>query len=465
MLGILQDDIVTPFLSLQEVRLKRQTKDPKEPPGQDLLKLLLQCRFRKASDPRDKIYSLLGLVAGANSNPLVAPTPTHLPLEIRPDYSSPVGAVYTHVAQQMIIASNTLDVLGGCESSRVTPATTPGPDVPSWVPDWSAAQTASPLLHDALGQHRTTHATSHSKALVQFINSGSITLIIHAHEVATFTALAPPLMKPIYNTAEATDKQCKEIDGLGAIYSEDGELLKFTGNVLGTLWKGEVEMFKLFMDIVPFLGTFSEWETFATAVPSTNPRGPGVTKSESSSDPSPNNATTALDIPSSRDDEEPEDHLTLYWQTLCTGTYDNTEAGISERCRKIATQKMFYGWRASLKPIYDLHRWKADRKLRVIGLVSYIVKTYREFSEFARFLDCCYGRRLGRAANGYLCLAPEDAKVGDKVILAKGGRVPLVVRQDSGDSGYWRFVGEAYVHGIMDGEVWEEDMYKEFKVR
>lgn len=74
-----------------------------------------------------------------------------------------------------------------------------------------------------------------------------------------------------------------------------------------------------------------------------------------------------------------------------------------------------------------------------------------------------YGRRLGRAANGYLCLVPAAAEVGDKVILARGGRVPLVVREDGG-TGYWQLVGEAYVHGIMDGEAWE-DKCKEFHVR
>ena len=44
------------------------------------------------------------------------------------------------------------------------------------------------------------------------------------------------------------------------------------------------------------------------------------------------------------------------------------------------------------------------------------------------------------------------------------GRVPLVVREDGG-SGYWRLVDEAYVHGIMDGQTWEEGMCKEFKIR
>ncbi|KAJ6098626.1 Heterokaryon incompatibility [Penicillium canescens] len=182
-MGIIRDPILTPFLCLQRLRLKRQTQDPKEPPGQVLLELLFQCRFREASNPRDKIYSLLGLVTSTGSNPLVAPIPAHPPLGIKPDYSSPVDTIYTHVARQMILVSNTLDVLGGCGGSPPTPALDPGYTLPSWVPDWSTAQPTSPLLHDALGQQRATHATAHSKALPQFIDTGSTTLLLHAHEM------------------------------------------------------------------------------------------------------------------------------------------------------------------------------------------------------------------------------------------------------------------------------------------
>ncbi|OGE49894.1 hypothetical protein PENARI_c019G11500 [Penicillium arizonense] len=63
-----------------------------------------------------------------------------------------------------------------------TPALDPGYTLPPWVPDWSTAQSACLLLHDALGPQRATHATAHSKALPQFIDTGSPTLLLHAHE-------------------------------------------------------------------------------------------------------------------------------------------------------------------------------------------------------------------------------------------------------------------------------------------
>ncbi|KAK4863708.1 hypothetical protein LT330_002486 [Penicillium expansum] len=463
-MGIMRDPIITPFLSLQWLRLKRQTQDPKEPPGQVLLNLLFQCRFRQASDPHDKIYSLLGLIASTGSNPLVAPIPANSPLGIKPDYSSPVNTIYTHVARQMILVSNTLDVLGGCKGSPPTAALDPGFTLPSWVPDWSTAQSASPLLHDALGEQRTTHATAYSKALPQFIDTGNSTLLLHAHEIASLTALASPLAHPAADSIKMTRDLDKWLDKMdGAVIS-----LGYLWGLLGQVWKSLSNIYEAAMAIVPLLVTFAKWEAFATEVSPTNPS-PGVAGSVPGPDPSPSNLITApvyevkeLDIPATPE-EEPEDRLAVYWQTLCTGTYDTATAA-PEMGRKIASQKLFYSWRASLAPFYLLNRWNADRMLRPLGFVGYAIKTYRMFSEFPRFLEGSYGRRLGRADNGYLCLVPATAEVGDKVILARGGRVPLVVREDGG-TGYWRLVGEAYVHGIMDGEAWEGDKCKEFQVR
>ncbi|KAJ5659082.1 Heterokaryon incompatibility [Penicillium longicatenatum] len=460
-MGIMRDPILTPFLSLQTLRFKRQTQDPKEPPWRVLLELLFQCRFREASNPRDKIYSLLGLVTSTGLNPPMAPIPAHPPLGIKPDYSSPVDTIYTYIARQMILVSNTLDVLSGCGNSPTIPALDPGYTLPSWVPDWSTVQPVSPLLHDALGQQRTTHATAHSKALPQFIDTGSTTLRLHAHEIASLTALAPPLAHPIVDSVKMTsnlDKWVDKMSGTDGIVS----LLRNLGELPGQVWKSLADIYEALMSIVPLLTTFAKWEAFATEVSPTN-HGSGPRP-----DPSPSNPITTLvhnvselGMPATPD-EEPENRLAVYWQTLCTGTYDAVAA--PERARKTASQKLFYSWRASLKPLYHLHWWNAHRMLRLLGLLGYVVKTYRGYSEFPRFLKGSYGRRLGRAANGYLCLVPATAEVGDKVILARGGRVPLVVREDGG-TGYWRLVGEAYVQGIMDGEAWEEDKCKGFRVR
>ncbi|KAH7357189.1 hypothetical protein BKA65DRAFT_222136 [Rhexocercosporidium sp. MPI-PUGE-AT-0058] len=65
-------------------------------------------------------------------------------------------------------------------------------------------------------------------------------------------------------------------------------------------------------------------------------------------------------------------------------------------------------------------------------------------------LGFCKGRCLVLTSQGHLCLAPVRSKVGDKIVVLVGGKVPYILRV--GDGGF-EVVGESYVHGIMDGEI------------
>ncbi|KAM5353828.1 hypothetical protein ACJ41O_000478 [Fusarium nematophilum] len=67
-----------------------------------------------------------------------------------------------------------------------------------------------------------------------------------------------------------------------------------------------------------------------------------------------------------------------------------------------------------------------------------------------------WGRRFFVTKKGYMGIAHPGARAGDAVALFSGGRVPFIVRGVSGNSEareYYRIVGEAYVHGVMDGEL------------
>jgi hypothetical protein len=64
-------------------------------------------------------------------------------------------------------------------------------------------------------------------------------------------------------------------------------------------------------------------------------------------------------------------------------------------------------------------------------------------------------RALARTENGYLALVPKGAQPGDSIALLKGGKIPFVVREADGEGGL-SLVGDSYVHGIMNGEAFEE---------
>lgn len=86
--------------------------------GQPLQILLNDCQTRLCSDPRDKVYGLLGLA------------PANAVEKIKPKYSSPVSQVYMETSLVLLDQTKRLSFLYcGCEGSTDT--------MPSWVPDWS----------------------------------------------------------------------------------------------------------------------------------------------------------------------------------------------------------------------------------------------------------------------------------------------------------------------------------------
>ncbi|KAF2028166.1 hypothetical protein EK21DRAFT_70251 [Setomelanomma holmii] len=59
--------------------------------------------------------------------------------------------------------------------------------------------------------------------------------------------------------------------------------------------------------------------------------------------------------------------------------------------------------------------------------------------------------------SGYISIGPPDTQPGDEVWVLYGGQVPFILRptdqsDESNEANLFRLVGDAYVHGIMDGE-------------
>jgi hypothetical protein len=77
-----------------------------------------------------------------------------------------------------------------------------------------------------------------------------------------------------------------------------------------------------------------------------------------------------------------------------------------------------------------------------------------DFAGIAK-VEACIGagaglRRFSSTENGRLACMPVNAQLGDDVCVFFGGRVPYVIRP-CGD-GFYKFIGQCYVNGIMDGE-------------
>src|SRR4051794_29714898 len=81
------------------------------------LELVFFTNFHHASDPRDMIYALLGM----------------LRLDLTPDYSTSVRELYCHFAGLLVNSESGLKLLG---RSGVGRGWTDESNLPSWVPDW-----------------------------------------------------------------------------------------------------------------------------------------------------------------------------------------------------------------------------------------------------------------------------------------------------------------------------------------
>lgn len=101
-----------------------------EKSAQLLLNMLCVCRTKFASDARDKVYGLLGLL------------PDHVQADIIPDYDLSVKDLFCKTADYIITTSRRLDVI--CAAMHY-PVPINSMGLPSWVPDWSNSTPTKPI--------------------------------------------------------------------------------------------------------------------------------------------------------------------------------------------------------------------------------------------------------------------------------------------------------------------------------
>ncbi|KAF5020471.1 hypothetical protein F66182_7510 [Fusarium sp. NRRL 66182] len=113
-----------------------------------LLQVLRACRRKLASDPRDKLYGILGVLPGAVRS------------EFHADYNLSVRDVYIEVVDFLLKTTEKLDVI--CEAIHF-PVHTSSINLPSFVPDWSHVPQTT-----ALGSKYGFSAAGSSKAICKF---------------------------------------------------------------------------------------------------------------------------------------------------------------------------------------------------------------------------------------------------------------------------------------------------------
>ena len=124
-----------------------------------------------------------------------------------------------------------------------------------------------------------------------------------------------------------------------------------------------------------------------------------------------------------------------FWLTMCGGYQDMTRerpGAISEP--HVDDFEPFQEWEAWFRGAHTSYQFRNDRSRSVADSIASVSR----------------GRAFGRTGqHGLIGWVPKNSVVGDVVAVLTGGTMPIVLRPHNG---YYTVVGDAYVHGIMDGE-------------
>jgi hypothetical protein len=130
-------------------------------------------------------------------------------------------------------------------------------------------------------------------------------------------------------------------------------------------------------------------------------------------------------------DSVPEEH----WRTLIANKLHTATACTTNLIDEYHRMKRFFRFRATSS---EAMQWSGDELAAISNFCTAV--------EFA-----CRGRRYFSTKNGRVGIGPASALPGDLVCVFFSGPTPYIIRPSESGSAY-RFLGECYVHGLMDSE-------------
>ncbi|OTA93661.1 hypothetical protein M434DRAFT_30798 [Hypoxylon sp. CO27-5] len=356
-------------ISTSLVRLVDMIELKKKSGRSEFLEIASKFRHREATNPRDKVFGVLGLT-------------DDIPKYII-DYERSVADTFSLATVECIKRSGNLDVLSHVlPKSRSAARSGAKPidhGLPSWVPDWSD--------HRPLEFWRL-HGLSERQSLTKLFNACHQNSQVYVEHASPTTLCLKGLL-------------CDEIAEFGTVMAFKSH--QMTPNVLQN-WREMANIDK--EPEQPYVSGSTVFNAYwrTLCMNAKFPRDPSVPPEKADKD------TRAL-------------HDTWWWEVL-----------LHDKYRDVPGQTRRYG-----EPII------------------------RVFLSHVGFLAS--GRKFFISKKGYLGLAPEDAQQGDEIWVLNGGRVPLILRplgkiMERYSKPEYTFVGDSYVHGIMDGEFVDASMRK-----
>lgn len=138
---------------------------------------LIRTRYRDATDPRDKVYALFGIVGEDFLT---------LGQDLYPDYSLSVRDTYIATAKMCLLAHLDLMALSAAGGHREES------DLPSWVPDWGCKSSTNLLVACRTDGRRSFSASGDSQAITKTPRDSINTMIIRGAVICIIDCISEP---------------------------------------------------------------------------------------------------------------------------------------------------------------------------------------------------------------------------------------------------------------------------------
>jgi hypothetical protein len=379
------------------------------------LQALLHCtRPFKATDPRDKVFALLGL-AGETE------TPDNWPTALAPNYARTTRDVYMEVTRYCIQKTKNLSILTQVDGSAEANHTTNDLEFPSWVPRWDIPQTTSSLSAFTVIQNVAGWRT-----LIELFNQASKQL---------------PVSLDTY-----TSNEVLRLEGIciGAVESclpatfpdQHGSNTSMSAQSYTNMQKAIPQLYNVCKERLSHLPPEQFARTFFHVTTA------GLTLEHMDARHEPITHFRAFLLSTAPQTPEKEHSDPMY--SLRTALKNNLS--ISTLNQTITPSVSTEPTRSS----FSRHRSSTSLSHSSFRSVPASDPDQPDPTRYASALTPLINRRLFITSSKHLGLGPTSITSGDVIVVLFGGKVPFVLRNVTGDQ--WRLIGECYVEGFMQGE-------------
>lgn len=467
----------------------------------DLLMLLVdtnQCLF---TNPKDRMYALLGLADDVD----------HPEFAIWYSDNESVEAICQRFATKMISNGRCGEVLSW--AGYISQTSTNRKDMPSWVPDWTSPTTNLWDLRDTmcfLMAKRRINAHNFFETMINDHRSQDVQAAVKQNMAELMTAVKEIEKHGIVFDEEYAKEGAKawnEFEPNKRIYQaalESKVECQFHDKPATLLLKGfRVDSVIMdlagVLDLAPFI-----YESFVATIITKYPTGEALQEVLWRTLIA-NRTTEATRAP----EEYGRQYELLKEQRMdCACDYVINHP-ITRTCiwifKLVILAVRALLWMAMVRPWFRGHYWTLfiiaflESRFMMLVLIAALVATLRFLSLFVLAIVVKYPTLIGRlyqwlkvlslkdstftdpwpkglagfsqslasvrgaynlciTSMGYIGLLPLATKIGDQVAIFHGCDAPFVIRRSKPDR-FYTLIGECYVHGMMEGELFEDPRF------